>query len=262
MTPEEQYGPYGPGRDVAFNTLSNFRELGGYRTSDGRTVRHGLIWRGGSLGWLDAGELDRVRQIGFRCDLDFRSAIEADEMPDPRLPGVIYERSCAMLDARGDEIDFSPEGITRILDAYREVRGVDALDRLEDGSPDADMFSPKAMAVMDDIYVGMAFDSMAHKRLFAHLAAGEVPIVFHCTAGKDRTGVAAMLVLLALGVSEEDALYDYLLTNVYLAQRIRELVAKDLGVEPEDVAEEEEMRAGVSERMGRNVLAFSCGQAP
>lgn len=262
MTPEILYGLYGPGRDVAFNTLSNFRELGGYRTSDGRTVRHGLIWRGGSLGWLDAGELDRVRQIGFRCDLDFRSAIEADEMPDPRLPGVIYERSCAMLDARGDEIDFSPEGIARILEAHREVRGIDALDHLEDGSSDTDMFSPKALAVMDDIYVSMAFDSTAYRRLFAHLVEEEVPIVFHCTAGKDRTGVAAMLVLLALGVSEEDALYDYLLTNVYLAQRIRELVAKDLGVEPEDVAEEEEMRAGVSERMGRNVLAFSCGQAP
>ncbi|MEE1044890.1 MAG: tyrosine-protein phosphatase [Olegusella sp.] len=203
MTPEEQYGPYGPGRDVAFNTLSNFRELGGYRTSDGRTVRHGLIWRGGSLGWLDAGELDRVRQIGFRCDLDFRSAIEADEMPDPRLPGVIYERSCAMLDARGDEIDFSPEGIARILEAHREVRGIDALDHLEDGSSDTDMFSPKALAVMDDIYVSMAFDSTAYRRLFAHLVEEEVPIVFHCTAGKDRTGVAAMLVLLALGVSEQ-----------------------------------------------------------
>lgn len=72
---------------------------------------------------------------------------------------------------------------------------------------------------------------MAYKRLFAHLAAGEVPIVFHCTAGKDRTGVAAMLILPSLGVSEEDALYDYLLTNVYLAQRIWELVAKGLGVE-------------------------------
>lgn len=203
MTPEEQYGPYGPGRDVAFNTLSNFRELCGYRTSDGRTVRHGLIWRGGSLGWLDAGELDRVRQIGFRCDLDFRSAIEADEMPDPRLPGVIYERSCAMLDARGDEIDFSPEGIARILEAHREVRGIDALDHLEDGSSDTDMFSPKALAVMDDIYVSMAFDSTAYRRLFAHLVEEEVPIVFHCTAGKDRTGVAAMLVLLALGVSEQ-----------------------------------------------------------
>ena len=62
-------------------------------------------------------------------------------------------------------------------------------------------------------YAGLPFDNPAYQGMFAHLLNGDAPLLFHCTAGKDRTGVAAALILLALGVSREDVMEDYLLTN-------------------------------------------------
>ena len=62
--------------------------------------------------------------------------------------------------------------------------------------------------------------SYAYKRMFEDIVAGNVPILFHCSAGKDRTGIAAILILLALGVDEETAMYDYMLTNEYRKEYI------------------------------------------
>ena len=66
-----------------------------------------------------------------------------------------------------------------------------------------------------DLYKQMPFGNPAYHELFRLLEEHRVPLLFHCTCGKDRTGIAAMLVLLALGVSREDAIADYMLTNVY-----------------------------------------------
>lgn len=255
MTPEQKYGPFGPGEDPTFQKTNNVRELGGYQTVGGRTVRHGLIWRSAALAWLSPAEREGLVRLGLRFDLDLRSGVEVEELPDPQLPGVAYERVCAMLDARNDEVNFSPEGIARILEAQQEARGGAAVPMA--GSGEVSMDSPQAQQVMNELYVGMAFGSAAYRALFAHLEAGDVPILFHCTAGKDRTGVAAMLVLLALGVSEEDALYEYLLTNAYRVEKILEFARQELGDDVGDVPELPEeilMRAGVSERMGRAVL--------
>ena len=60
----------------------------------------------------------------------------------------------------------------------------------------------------------------AYKKIFEDIIAGNVPILFHCSAGKDRTGIAALLILLALGVDEETAMYDYMLTNEYRKEYI------------------------------------------
>lgn len=260
LAPNQKYGPYGPGRDEAFALESNVRELGGYQTADGRTVRHGLLWRTSAFGLLDKGELARLRELGIRFDLDLRSAAEARDLPDPQLSGVAYERICGMLDARGDEVDFSPDGMARILEAHREAKGLarTAAPAPAGSAPAASadpMLSPQSREVMDELYVGMAFNNAAYRSLFAHLEAGDVPIAFHCTAGKDRTGVAAMLVLLALGASEEDALFEYLLTNTYRAEQIRRAAVEALGCVSDEVPEEIAMRYGVGEEMGRGVLA-------
>ena len=258
VTPTQKYGPLGPSRDEAFALESNVRELGGYQTAGGRTVRHGLIWRTGAFGLLSAGELEHLRELGIRVDLALRSAAEARELPDPQLPGIRYERICAMLDARGDEVNFSPDGIARIMEAHFEAKGIAMPTGEAAAGPSAlaaPMSSPAAREVMDELYVGMAFNSAAYRSLFAHLEAGDVPIAFHCTAGKDRTGGAAMLVLLALGASEEDALFEYLLTNTYRAEQIRQAAVEMLGYVPEVVPEQVAMRYGVDEQMGRGVLA-------
>lgn len=254
MTPEEKYGPLGPGHDAAFELVHNVHELGGYQVEGGRTVRHGLVWRSGALAFLNAAEREHLARSGVRWDLDLRSALEARDMPDPQVAGMAYERVCGMLDSRGDEVDFSPEGMARILEAHRAARGVEVAPVEPIDFADDPSRSPEAMAVMEELYVGMAFGSQAYQRLFDHLEVGEVPILFHCTSGKDRTGVAAMLVLLALGASEEDALFEYALTNAYRESLIRETTGVGPEVDVEDVPEEVLMRFGVTERMGSEVL--------
>ncbi len=216
--------PYpAPGTPLAFSRALNFRELGGYPADGGRTVRHGLLWRSGALQELDAPE-DRAlyASLGIRYVLDLRSTLEAAASPDLILPGARYENICAMRYADGSEIDFSPAGLQRLAQEAQRLE-----KQLGRRPNDDDMFLYQ--------YRCMPFGNPAYRALFAAMEAGEVPLLFHCAAGKDRTGVAAMLILLALGASRETALWDYMHTNVcrkpaidaFLAQHAAEYAAAD-----------------------------------
>ena len=96
----------------------------------------------------------------------------------------------AMLAEDGSEVDFDLEKLLRSEDGIR---------MLTEG--------------VHESYARMPFGNPAYRALFGAIRAGQTPILFHCTAGKDRTGVAAALILKALGVSREDIVEDYLLTN-------------------------------------------------
>ena len=97
-----------------------------------------------------------------------------------------------------------------------------------------------------DLYKQMPFGNPAYHELFRLLEEHRVPLLFHCTCGKDRTGIAAMLVLLALGVSREDAIADYMLTNVYR----KPIIDKFMQDKPADQYDLLLPVEGVSESMG------------
>ena len=97
-----------------------------------------------------------------------------------------------------------------------------------------------------DLYKQMPFGNPAYHELFRLLEEHRVPLLFHCTCGKDRTGIAAMLVLLALGVSREDAIADYMLTNVYR----KAIIDKFMQDKPADQYDLLLPVEGVSESMG------------
>lgn len=192
-----------PGTEIPLQGAVNFRELGGYPAADGRRVRYGLLYRGGNLDALSSPEDQRTLQSwGLRTILDLRSAGEAEKHPDPAVPGAAYQRICAMRMRDGAEMDFSSTGIERL--AAEKA----AFER-EAGRPvhDFEWFSA--------IYRQMPFQNLAYRALFAMLERRQTPILFHCTCGKDRTGIAAVLILLALGVDRQTALEDYMLTNRY-----------------------------------------------
>ena len=102
----------------------------------------------------------------------------------------------------------------------------------------------------------MPFDNEAFQILMEALAQGKSPFLFHCATGKDRTGVAAMIILMALGIPEETILYDYLLSNDYHEAQI----AKEMDEFSFDIAEHPElaellmMKNGVTEKNGISVL--------
>lgn len=229
---------FSPGDEIKFEGANNFRELGGYRAADGRQVKYGLLYRGGNLDLLKS-EADNARlaSLGLREILDLRSAGESAAHPDPAVPGAHYQRVCGMRNADGTEMDFSGQGIERL----RQEK--EAFERSV-GHPvhDFEWFSA--------LYREMPFRNPAYHALFALLEGHRVPVLFHCSCGKDRTGIGAMLILLALGVSRADALADYMLTNVYRREIIERFLADKPAAERDLLLPVE----GVSEPMGAGAI--------
>ena len=192
-----------PGTQLPFAGGNNFRELGGYHADEGKTVKWGQIYRGFPTGRLTT-EADRARLdgLGLRLILDLRSSAEAAKLPDYVPDGARLVQICGLRDATGQEIDFSPNDIQRLVQN-----------------------APAGTNLTQLIYRQMLTGNKAFKELFRALEASETPILFHCTAGKDRTGVAAMLILLALGASDETICADYARTNLCRAAEIEKAMA-------------------------------------
>ena len=165
-----------PGTQLPFAGGNNFRELGGYEADEGKHVKWGQIYRGIPTGLL-TGAADRklLDSLGLRLILDLRSESEAAEQPDYVPDGARLVRICGLCHPDGSEISFSPGDIEKLLKGKKD----------------------EEHNLADAMYEQMLFRNKAYKELFRALEAGETPILFHCSGGKDRTGVAAMLILLA-----------------------------------------------------------------
>ncbi|CAN7426398.1 tyrosine-protein phosphatase [Paenibacillus sp. LjRoot56] len=179
-------------RKVNVKGLDNFRDLGGYRTEDGRTVKWGKLFRANELAALTENDKQIVQDLGIRTDIDFRSQGEVAQKPDPKIPGMTYVWDPVMKDL-GNSTD-----ITQLFK----------------------MDYASMMAMMEDGQRNMVSDPQvqAYKTMFELLKdPSNGAIVYHCTAGKDRTGLGSALILLALGVDEKTIMQDYLLSNDYRA---------------------------------------------
>lgn len=189
----------------------NFRELGGYSTVDGKHVKWQKILRSGNMTDLTDNDLEYLTDYGLRIDVDFRSPAEteyyADRYPEKaayvNLPVYPFSKQL-----------FKNLGIVN----YMKMK-------IDDQN------------FADQSYIQMLVDKharMAYQKMFELLLANDKPnqsLVFHCSAGKDRTGVAAFLILSALRVKPEEILNDYLLTNLFFqgasAKEINQLVTHD-----------------------------------
>jgi protein-tyrosine phosphatase len=176
-----------PARHLNLSGASNFRDLGGYATSDGRTVRWRQIFRSNHLGHLTDDDASILRELGVRSAFDFRGAEE-------RTAAL-----CGMPEISVHSLPVEPT----VVAALRAIAAA--------GTP---LSTDHAIDVMRDSYRSYVQKNTQHFRtLFAHLLEDRAPLVIHCTAGKDRTGFACALILHTLGVSEEVISEDYLLTN-------------------------------------------------
>lgn len=176
-----------PPRVIALEGASNFRDLGGYRGHGGRPLRWRRLFRSDHLGGLTAADCGVLAQFGVAAALDFRGVHESAAAPY-RVPGVVQ---------RGLPIEPTvAQRMQEVSDSGRELSGA------------------VVEGLMRDLYRGLVRRHAGRfTQFFAEVLQAEAPLVFHCTAGKDRTGVAAALLLLALGVSRVDVMEDYLLTN-------------------------------------------------
>ena len=211
--------------------IGNARELGGYRVFDGRTVRRGVLLRTAALAGATEEDLRALRErYHLAVVADFRMDAEAGRAPDPVIDGVRNLRIPIM----------DTELLAERSGGMSELLATLAKNNDSAGSMAQLIAAVDAGIVSDQIYVEFLMGAQGKKgyrQLFEELLAlpeGQ-SLLFHCTQGKDRTGLAAMLILSALGVDEETILADYMLTNEYNAELIagerRGLAARGI---PED----------------------------
>jgi protein-tyrosine phosphatase len=189
-------------RQLLLDGQVNFRDLGGYASSDGRRVRWGQLFRSGDLSRLSDRDLSYLGHLDLKLVCDLRVDFEVNRAPD-RLP---EEAARLSLPVRGGE---TPEN-----ELYA------AVDRGDLGGLDNDfLLHSNRMFVRD-------FTSAYGTMVRNVMDAGNRPAVVHCTAGKDRAGLGAAIILLILGVPIETVFEDYLLTNRYRAEWTKEMLAR------------------------------------
>lgn len=169
-------------RQIEFERLHNFRDLGGYRSVDGRTIRWGLLYRADSLGKLAGEDWRRFLDLGIRTVVDLRYPWEIEakgRVPEAHRFNYV---NCSIEHRPYDQAEIDPD-----VDPWRFL---------------ADRFAEVAADGVKEIR--QAIKVIAHE---------DGPTVVHCTSGKDRTGLLVALVLSLLGVPREQILADFALTE-------------------------------------------------
>ncbi|MGW4202788.1 tyrosine-protein phosphatase [Streptomyces sp. NPDC004726] len=188
-----------PGRRIDIPSVPNLRDIGGYATADGGRIRTGQLFRSVELNHFQGEDLDRFTELGIRVVFDLRTEAERIAEPDV-VPSGTDQIVCDVLkDSQGA----APAQLLRVLSdpalAAEKLGGGRAVQLFESGYREI-VSLPSALSAYRAFFRAIAQDT--HR-----------PALFHCTTGKDRTGWAAAATLLLLGVSQEDVLYDYQLTN-------------------------------------------------
>ncbi|MDR1642792.1 MAG: tyrosine-protein phosphatase [Clostridiales bacterium] len=170
---------------LPFRNAYNIRDLGGYSCGPGKATKWGAFLRADDLGWLERDEIDFLKSYGITTVIDLRGASEIESLPDPfkAEEGVDYHSIPFMTKAITD--------ITRVLDE-----------------------TPASF--LENFYIELLKHGQeAVKEIFETIAKSQGSVLFHCTAGKDRTGVIAMLLLGLAGVAEPDIVANYEITYTY-----------------------------------------------
>lgn len=178
----------------------NFRDAGGYATAAGHRVRRGKIFRSGNLAYLTAADLAQLETLGVRWVCDLRTEQEIALAPDRVPNGATYQNLPAYQKASAGE------WLTTLFFRRAELDEVMAEGYVRLATQRAGIF-------------GQALTQLADPQ--------SAPVIFHCTAGKDRTGIVVALLLHILGVPEETILADYTMSNAHF-DRILEVTQHDI----------------------------------
>lgn len=187
----------------------NFRELGGYPAQDGQTVKWQRVIRTGTLAHLSDRDQQTLVDYGLKYDVDFRSNGEVAEAPDHIPSSIVYRHLPVFPDDKTDASKTQAQ-----LDAELKARKKSGFEH------------------MVNVYQEMVIEPQAHsayQTFFAMLLNNtneKDVLLFHCTAGKDRTGMGATFFLSALGVSPKIIKQDYLLTNDVLSPFVQTRLTK------------------------------------
>lgn len=181
-------------RLVKLAGATNFRDIGGYQSSNKQIVKWGKIYRSDSLSSLTPKDLIKLRDLNLVVDCDLRSPYEQEMSPDRLWPNVEY------------------------VDAHLYPENTDDITTKKHTLEKLIHHIPKLDNYLGDIYQQVLLNHHSQKMfalVFEKLLKlqDQQALVFHCSAGKDRTGMTAALILMALGINDDQIAKDYLLTN-------------------------------------------------
>ena len=211
----------GAQRHVALEGQPNFRDVGGYESTDGRSVRWGEVYRSGELPELTDADVARLDSLGIRTVVNFLVPKEIERNGADRLPEGVREVRRPITGELAEELS---------LQAGDAIRSGDFSALPADLNPE---FHRLLLEDGREEYAALLRELLdpAHR-----------PLVYHCSHGVHRTGTATAILLSALGVPWETVREDYLLSNEYRREeieaqlgRIRQMVARDKGVSPDQV---------------------------
>lgn len=206
---------------VGLESAPNLRDVGGYETNAGGHIRRGVLYRSEQLNRITDADMTVFEKLGLKKIYDLRTEGERSAQPDRVPPGAAH----VVVDVLADEKQAAPAELLHLLTNPQEANA-----RLGDG---------KVVALFTKAYVEFVSLPSAREgfaRMFKELAdADNLPALYHCTTGKDRTGWATAALLMLCGVSEEDVLANYLQSNTYILPEYQAMIDKfvGLGIEPE-----------------------------
>lgn len=202
-----------PTRILQIEGAYNVRDLGGYQAADHKTVKWRKAIRSGDLNLLTDDDLNYLSGIPVRAFIDFRDTDEIEAAPD-KIPGSLSKQL------------FLPIGTADIIELKRVTPEL----------------AETALVEANKHFVRNSQDT--YREFFRLLADEEnTPLLFHCSAGKDRTGFGAALFLASLGVDRETIVADYLLTNECLKDKYADIVTRMPALKPLFEVREEYIRA-------------------
>ena len=200
------------GLSLGIKSVPNLRDLGGYTTSDGSIVASGLVYRSNQLHHINADDMKKLAGLRLKTAFDLRTFDERSSRPGEVPQGVSY----SWLDVLADAPQSGPAQLEKLMEEPKKAN--------------AELGGGKVEASFEAAYrefVSLPSARLEFRKLF--LAMGDrnqLPTLFHCTTGKDRTGWAAAALLTLLGVPEDKVYEDYLRSNDYILPAYKKVIDK------------------------------------
>jgi len=190
------------GQSLGIKSVPNLRDLGGYKVSDGATVASGLVYRSNQLSGISPSDMEKLAALKLKNAYDLRTAEEREKRPEELPPGVNY----VVLDVLADSPQAGPAQLEKLMADPKVAT--------------AELGGGKVEAGFQKSYrefVSLPSAKAGFRKLFLDLGdRKQLPAVFHCTTGKDRTGWAAAAFLTLMGVPKDKVYEDYLRSNDYI----------------------------------------------
>lgn len=193
-------------RTINLDGTNNFRDLGGYIGHEGKTVKYNQFFRSDALHKLSDNDIAWLEEIGIKTIVDFRSASEIIDNEDKMIKGSHYYH----LNPKAEVAQTASASLAN------DRSKIDKLVKIAN-SDDGEKYFANHINDMAEQMRRLVSDPNAvqqYQKVMFLIVDNKTPIIFHCRGGKDRTGIAAMFILLALGVSKKHIFEDYLLTNI------------------------------------------------